>query len=131
MRLFHQCELGGRLFGFAVEEVGKLIGRRDRLGAQFFEGAIPWSLALAAPHRHPTVFLADGFAGSERLHSLGYEQPDSTLGLSSFLCEVVVHVVGSRRPGKVMANALSACFHPWVPVPSSPPLLFPMLRIAK
>ena len=52
-------------------------------------------------------------------------------GLSSFLCEVVVHVVGSRRPGKVMANALSACFHPWVPVPSSPPLLFPMLRIAK
>ena len=53
------------------------------------------------------------------------------MGLSSFLCEVVVHVVGSRRPGKVMANALSACFHPWVPVPSSPPLLFPMLRIAK
>ena len=53
------------------------------------------------------------------------------LGLSSFLCEVVVHVVGSRRPGKVMANALSACFHPWVPVPSSPLLLFPMLRIAK
>ena len=53
------------------------------------------------------------------------------LGLSSFLCEVVVHVVGSRRPGKVMANALSACFHPWVPVPSSPPLLFSMLRIAK
>ena len=52
-------------------------------------------------------------------------------GLSSFLCEVVVHVVGSRRPGKVMANALSACFHPWVPVPSSPLLLFPMLRIAK
>ena len=52
-------------------------------------------------------------------------------GLSSFLCEVVVHVVGSRRPGKVMANALNACFHPWVPVPSSPPLLFPMLRIAK
>ena len=52
-------------------------------------------------------------------------------GLSSFLCEVVVHVVGSRRPGKVMANALSACFHPWVRVPSSPPLLFPMLRIAK
>ena len=55
----------------------------------------------------------------------------SLVGLSSFLCEVVVHVVGSRRPGKVMANALSACFHPWVPVPSSPPLLFPMLRIAK
>ena len=55
----------------------------------------------------------------------------NVLGLSSFLCEVVVHVVGSRRPGKVMANALSACFHPWVPVPSSPPLLFPMLRIAK
>ena len=55
----------------------------------------------------------------------------SLAGLSSFLCEVVVHVVGSRRPGKVMANALSACFHPWVPVPSSPPLLFPMLRIAK
>ena len=54
-----------------------------------------------------------------------------TSGLSSFLCEVVVHVVGSRRPGKVMANALSACFHPWVPVPSSPLLLFPMLRIAK
>ena len=53
------------------------------------------------------------------------------MGLSSFLCEVVVHVVGSRRPGKAMANALSACFHPWVPVPSSPPLLFPMLRIAK
>ena len=53
------------------------------------------------------------------------------MGLSSFLCEVVVHVVGSRRPGKVMANALSACFHPWVPVPSSPLLLFPMLRIAK
>ena len=52
-------------------------------------------------------------------------------GLSSFLCEVVVHVVGSRRPGKVMANALSACFHPWGRVPSSPPLLFPMLRIAK
>ena len=52
-------------------------------------------------------------------------------GLSSFLCEVVVHVVGSRRPGKAMANALSACFHPWVPVPSSPLLLFPMLRIAK
>ena len=55
----------------------------------------------------------------------------SSAGLSSFLCEVVVHVVGSRRPGKVMANALSACFHPWVPVPSSPPLLFPMLRIAR
>ena len=53
------------------------------------------------------------------------------MGLSSFLCEVVVHVVGSRRPGKAMANALSACFHPWVPVPSSPLLLFPMLRIAK
>ena len=41
-----------------------------------------------------------------------------------------VHVVGSRRPGKLIANALSACFHPWVPVPSSPPLLFPMLRMA-
>ena len=52
-------------------------------------------------------------------------------GLSSFLCEVVVYVVGSRRAGEVMANALSACFYPWVPVPSSPPLLFPMLRIAK
>ena len=53
------------------------------------------------------------------------------LGLSSFLCEVVVHVVGSRRPGKLIANALSACFQPWVPVPRSPPLLLPMLRIAR
>ena len=52
-------------------------------------------------------------------------------GLSSFLCEVVVHVVGSRRPGKLIANALSACFQPWVPVPRSPPLLLPMLRIAR
>lgn len=51
-------------------------------------------------------------------------------------CQVVcvrwcVHVVGSRRPGKAMANALSACFQPWVPVPSSPPLVFPMLRMAR
>jgi len=52
-------------------------------------------------------------------------------GLSSSLCEVVVHVVRSRRPAKVITNALSACFHPWVPVPSSPPLLFPMLRMAR
>jgi transposase len=42
-----------------------------------------------------------------------------------------VHVVVSRRPGKAMANALSACFQPWVPVPRSPPLLFPMLRMAR
>ena len=72
---------------------------------------------------------------------LNLTSPDSRLQKTSdgafiracqvFLCEVVVHVVGSRRPGKVMANALSACFHPWVPVPSSPLLLFPMLRIAK
>ena len=66
-----------------------------------------------------------------RLHFADVEAGSARWGLSSFLCEVVVHVVGSRRPGKVMANALSACFHPWVPVPSSPPLLFPMLRIAK
>ena len=54
----------------------------------------------------------------------------------SWACQVLcvrcwVHVVGSRRPGKVMANALSACFQPWVPVPSSPPLVFPMLRMAR
>lgn len=34
-------------------------------------------------------------------------------GLSSSLRGVVVHLVGSMRPGKVIANALSACFHPW------------------
>ena len=60
----------------------------------------------------------------EMADHLGYEKGDPAgwgsgnnrngSGLSSFLCEVVVHVVGSRRPGKVMANALSACFHPWV-----------------
>ena len=53
------------------------------------------------------------------------------LSLSSFLCEVVIHVVGSRRPGKLIANALSACFQPWVPVPSSPPLVFPMFLMAR
>ena len=82
--------------------------------------------------RRPEPALADGF---QRLVWACRRRPGSPVrtpgGLSSFLCEVVVHVVGSRRPGKVMANALSACFHPWVPVPSSPPLLFPMLRIAK
>ena len=51
-------------------------------------------------------------------------------------CQVVCvrwwfHVVGSRRPGNVIANALSACFQPWVPVPSSPPRWLPMLRIAR
>ena len=79
-------------------------------------------LAAGLPFAAPVVEVA---------HQLFLFGVDRDEGLSSFLCEVVVHVVGSRRPGKVMANALSACFHPWVPVPNSPPLLFPMLRIAK
>ena len=73
--------------------------------------------------------ILDIDASLVEIHS---ENKDGTAsGVLNTLCEVVVHVVGSRRPGKVMANALSACFHPWVPVLSSPPLLFPMLRIAK
>ena len=72
--------------------------------------------------------ILDIDASLVEIHS---ENKDGTAGLSSFLCEVVVYVVGSRRAGKVVANALSGCFYPWVPVPSSPPLLFPMLRIAK
>ena len=81
--------------------------------------------------------MSDDWDGSEPLRrrrnglGCGENTTRNDEGLSSFLCEVVVHVVGSRRPGKVMANALSACFHPWVRVPSSPSLLFPMLRIAK
>lgn len=52
-------------------------------------------------------------------------------GLSSSLCEVVVHGAVSRRQGKAMANALSACFQRWVPVPRSPPLWWPMFRMAR
>jgi hypothetical protein len=44
------------------------------------------------------------------------------VGLSAVLCKRrSVHSMMSR-PGKWMANALSACFQPQVPVPSSPPL---------
>lgn len=55
----------------------------------------------------------------------------SWAGLSSSLCEVVVHVVGSRRPGKAMANALSARFQPRVPDPSAPPRCVPMFLMAR
>ena len=82
-------------------------------------------MASSNTSRLSAASLAAALPGRSRAASA------SPVGLSSVLCEVVVHVVGSRRPGKVMANALSACFHPWVPVPSSPLLLFPMLRIAK
>jgi len=51
-------------------------------------------------------------------------------------CQVVcvrwlVHVVGAIRPGKATANALSAWFHPQVPVPRSPPLWCPMFLIPR
>ena len=51
--------------------------------------------------------------------------------LSRILCEVGQFIVSGIRPGKLMANALSACFQPWVCVPSSPPRVFPMLVIAR
>lgn len=34
-------------------------------------------------------------------------------------------MAGGMRPGYVMANALSACFQPWVLVPNWPPLVVP------
>jgi len=49
-------------------------------------------------------------------------------------CQVVCVRSGVHRairPGNVIANALSARFHPWVPVPRSPPRWLPMLRIAR
>jgi hypothetical protein len=55
---------------------------------------------------------------------------DVIASLSNRLCEVV-HWLGLRRPGKAMVRALRACFHPWVPVPSSPPLVLVMLRIPR
>ena len=90
-------------------------------------GVAVWRLAVAVGVGCRSGERGDVSVGGEDVGGGG----PSVRACQVFLCEVVVHVVGSRRPGKVMANALSACFHPWVPVPSSPPLLFPMLRIAK
>lgn len=64
------------------------------------------------------------------LHEHGCTSP-ATRACQVFCVRWGIHVVGSRRPGKLIANALSACFHPWVPVPSSPPLLFPMFLMAR
>ncbi len=52
-----------------------------------------------------------------------------SVGLSSCLCEELGY--RAIRPGNVIANALSARFHPWVPVPRSPPRWLPMLRTAR
>ena len=123
-----------------MNETGEWLAAR-RLGegpegmGQFHEMVSEWvddpSQVVVGVETERGLWIEALVAAGYRVYAINPRSVARYRGLSSFLCEVVVHVVGSRRPGKVMANALSACFHPWVPVPSSPLLLFPMLRIAK
>ena len=53
-------------------------------------------------------------------------------GTCQIVCvRLLVHDAVSSLPGKATAKALRACFHPRVPVPTSPPLVWPMLRMAR
>ena len=148
-RLMEAAENGGRTASIIEILIIQALAYHAADDTEAALESLEKAIVLAEPERYVRIFVDEGalIGPLLRLAAKQGRAPDHARrlltafggvgkrapveGLSSFLCEVVVHVVGSRRPGKVMANALSACFHPWVPVPSSPLLLFPMLRIAK
>ncbi len=118
--------------GSGVAEVPILLldGTGERAGAMLRGTNLHLALGLVARRRRGRRIECSvellGATLDEKWDAMG------RLRACQVLCvRLRVHVVGSRRPGKLIANALSACFQPWVPVPRSPPLVFPMFRIAR
>jgi len=68
--------------------------------------------------------------GGVRFNSLQITDMGSAGACQVVCVRLLVHRVSSL-PGKAMANALSACFQPCVPVPRSPPRVGLMLRMAR
>ena len=118
----HGYDKGGAAYGYTKmlgyhpllatrADTGEILHVRQRKGsAASGRGAQRFIEELVAPHppggRYRWVDVTSRFGV---LLVEGDRNPQ-TRALSSFLCEVVVHVVGSRRPGKVMANAFECLF---------------------
>ena len=118
---------------------GKAVSTADwaasRLGMTRWEAKTAAATAAALTALPETAAkLADGHIGIGHAQVAARALDDlqrAAEGLSRVLCERLGCSYRGRRPGKVIASALSARVHPWVWVPTCPPRWWPMLRMAR